>query len=112
MSKKMVVECIETGEQFASFPLPVSVHDVAVHERENVGVTLHILERVVVHRLIKVDGVEGFDRIAIVREQKPGILEERALWVGNKIAGVELHDVGRHVVEGFARARTAHHKDI
>ena len=64
------------------------------------------------HRLIKVDGVEGFDRIAIVREQKPGILEERALWVGNKIAGVELHDVGRHVVEGFARARTTHHKDI
>lgn len=86
----------------------VGVHDVAVDERQDVGVRLHILERVVVHRLIEVDGVEGLHLVPVVREQEPSVLEERALGVGDEVARVELADVRSDVVERLAGARAAH----
>ena len=45
-------------EWVSRLAVTVGVHDVAVDERQDVGVRLHVLERVVVHRLIEVDGVE------------------------------------------------------
>ena len=45
-------------EGVSRLAVAVGVHDVAVDEGEDVGVRLHVLERVVVHGLIEVDGVE------------------------------------------------------
>ena len=90
----------------------VGVHDVAVDERQDVGVRLHVLERVVVHRLIEVDGVEGLHLVAVVREQEPSVLEERALGVGDEVARVELADVRSDVVERLAGARAAHDQHV
>ena len=56
------------------------------------------------HRLAEVDGVEGLDLVAVVSEEEPRVLEERALGVGDEVARVELADVGGHVVEGLSRA--------
>ena len=91
-------------ERVARLAVAVGVHDVAVDEREDVGIGLHVPERVVVHRLIEVDGVEGLDLVAVVSEEEPRVLEERALGVGDEVARVELADVGGHVVEGLSRA--------
>lgn len=99
-------------ERVSRLAVAVGVHDVAVHERQDVGVGLHILEWVVVHGLIEVDGVERLHLISVVREEKPCILEERALGVGDEIARVELADVGRDVIERLARAGTADNQNI
>ena len=64
------------------------------------------------HGLIKVDGVEALELIAVVREQVSGILKKCALWVGDEVAGVELADVRGHVVKGLTGARTADHEDV
>ena len=46
-------------ERVSGLAVPVGVHDVAVDEGEDIGIGLHVLERVVVQGLIKVDGVEA-----------------------------------------------------
>ena len=64
------------------------------------------------HGLIKVDGIEALELIAVVREQVSGILKKGSLWVGDEVAGVELADVRGHVVKGLTGARAADHEDV
>ena len=64
------------------------------------------------HGLIKVDGIEALELIAVVREQVSGILKKGTFWVGDKVASVELADVRGHVVKGLTGARAADHEDV
>lgn len=99
-------------EGVSRLAVAVGVHDVAVDERQDVGIRLHVLERVVVHGLIEVDGIEGLHLVPVVREQEPRVLEERALGVGDEIARVELADVRSDVVERLAGAGAAHDQHV
>ena len=64
------------------------------------------------HGLIKVDGIEALELIAVVREQVSGILKKGTFWVGDEVAGVELADVRGHVVKGLTGTRAADHEDV
>ena len=99
-------------EWVSRLAVAIGVHDVAVDERQDVGVRLHVLERVVVHGFIEIDGVERLHLVAVVREQEPRVLEERALGVGDEIARVELTDVRGDVVERLAGAGAAHDQNV
>ena len=99
-------------EGVSRLAVAIGVHDVAVDERQDVGVRLHVLERVVVHGFIEIDGVERLHLVAVVREQEPRVLEERALGVGDEIARVELTDVRGDVVERLTGAGAAHDQNV
>ena len=64
------------------------------------------------HGFIEIDGVERLHLVAVVREQEPRVLEERALGVGDEIARVELADVRSDIVERLAGAGAAHDQHV
>lgn len=99
-------------ERVSRLAVAVCVHDVAVDEGEDVRVRLHVPERVVVHGLVEVDGVERLDLVPVVREKESGVLEQRALGVRDEVARVELADVRRDVVEGLAGTGAADDEDV
>ena len=86
----------------------VRVHDEAVHEREDVGVGLHVGKRVVMLRFGEVDGVEGLHLVAVVREQPARLADQRSLRVRHEVVRVKLHEVRLHVVARLAGAGSAH----
>ena len=99
-------------EGVARLAVAVGVHDVAVHERQDVGVRLHVFQRVVVHGLVEANRIERAHLVPVVREQEARVLEEGALGVGDEVAGVELHDVGGDVVARLAGAGAADDEDV
>ena len=63
------------------------------------------------HGLIRLDGIEALELIAVVREQVSGS-KKGSLWVGDEVACVELADVWVTVVKGLTGARAADQQDV
>lgn len=73
---------------------------------------MDIRERVVVHGLFEVDGIEDFHLVPIAEHEFASLDGDAAFWVSDHIRAVELHEVGLNEKPGLTGAGAAHHQHV
>ena len=111
-----------------SLAFALGVGDEGRHQLQNVLLRMNVAERVIVHRLIEVDGVQHPDLVRLVNDLAVLVLhrlavlaqlgraalehfaalhQDGALGVGNDVGAVHLHQVGLEPEPGLAGAAAA-----
>ena len=88
------------------------VCDEAFHDGEHVHVRAHVGQGVVMARGLHLDQVEVADPVSGRLEHPARRADQRALWVGDQVARVHLHQQRQDVAPSLSRAGRSDHADV
>ena len=96
----------------AARPLTLGVGHKRCHQLQNVFFAVNVAERIVVHRLFEVDGVQDFYLITVFQHGLPTFKHDRTFRVSDHIGTVTLQEVWFQPKSRFAGARAADHQHV
>ena len=99
-------------ERVAASPLTLGVGHKRCNQFQNVLFTVDVAERIVVHRLFEVDGVQDFYLVAVFQHGLSTFKHDCTFRVSDDIGAVTLQEVWFQPKSRFAAAGAAYHQHI
>ena len=99
-------------EVIAGLAFALGIRNERGDQFQNVLFRSDIGERVIVHALPEVDGIENLNPVPRFLQQFPALNQDAALGICHNIAAVQLHQVGFQPETCFAGAGTANNQNI
>ena len=93
-------------------PFALGIGNQGRYQFQNILLGVEVGKGVIMHGLLKVNGVEDFDPIPFSLQEPSAFDEDAALGVGDHIAGMALHKIRLDEKARLAAARAAYHQHI